>query len=148
MDKKYTIGVTIHIYGSDLDPDIITSTLDTIPSSSNRKGDKLGREKKYTAKTGHWSLKPTLESQNMSDNIIDLMSMIKNQDVRIVDLPGVDEDGCVDIFMARVIKDDERGGDCEFMLTPAALAALAKSGLSLSVTTCIISNIRHPPPDD
>ena len=147
MDKKYTIGVAIHIYGYDLGPDIITSVLDTIPSSSNRKGDKLGRGTKYTAKIGHWSLKSRLESQNISDNIIDLMSMIKNRDVSIVDLPGVYE-GFLDIFMARSIEDDERGGDCEFMLTPAALAALARSGLSLSVTTCIISNIRHPPPDD
>ena len=144
---EYTIGVAIYIRGYDLDPDIITSAIDTIPSSSGRKGDKFVNGKKYTKKIGHWSLKSTLESQNISDHIIDLLSMIKNRDVSIVDLPGVYE-GFLDIFMARVIKDDERGGDCEFMLTPAALAALARSGLSLSVTTCIISNIRHPPPDD
>jgi hypothetical protein len=136
--KKYTIDVVMYIRGNELDPDAVTKTLGVNPSNSYRKGKGRVALKscEVVANTGVWSLRADSDSSMISDHVAQLLSNLPPDRGVLNGLRGV-EDAFIDIFMA--LPANKNGeGTCEFNFTTENVAALAKTGLPVFVTVCVV----------
>lgn len=86
-DMKYA---TLRIYGHDLDPAKVTDALGVEPTSSQKRGDKVGPEhRKRELPVGGWFLtsKGYVESDDIADHILWLLEHVSSTlpSVRIID---------------------------------------------------------------
>jgi hypothetical protein len=138
-ESNYTIEVSLCVRGDDLDPDKITAALAVDPSSSRRKGKKVVdpvTHRRVTARTGEWRLRADSESGLVSDHVTALLSRISFDASVIEGLAGVEE-AFIDIVVT-VPANERGGGDCEFDFSADLLAALARTGLPIQVTVCVV----------
>ena len=128
------IDATIYVWGEALDPANVTALLGIEPSVSRRKGTKrlapTGRE--IVAKTSVWTLSPQTKSENLSDHVQELASMVDERLSQLSGVPGF-EGAYVDIFVA--VGTNEAGdGRYVFNLTQQDIAALQRLGLRVEFT--------------
>jgi len=138
-ENNYTIEVSLCVRGDELDPDEVTAALGVTPSSSQRKGQRVvdpATLRRVTDRTGEWRLRADSGSGLVSDHVSALLSRIS------VDASGIEglarvEAALIDIVVT-VPADERGGGHCEFDFSADLLAALARTGLPIQVTVCVV----------
>lgn len=138
-DFGYLISVALYIRGDALDPAHVTKMLDVQPTDSRAKGDKHGREGKYTARNGFWVVKLEAKVATFRE-CIDAVSRLVDD---LIDLlrPCPDDfasqfPGCetfVDVFATG---DDGQQHDSRyhFALAAGQLHEISRMGADLRVT--------------
>jgi hypothetical protein len=136
--NRYTIGVNLYILGDGVNPDAITDVIGFYPTNSHRKDDVsfTSSNHRIVAKTGLWRLKADSDSNRVSDHISQLLSGIPCSQEIMNGFEGVKKK-YIDIFVAKTANDDG-GGTIKFDLTKENVGALAKTGLPLFVTICVV----------
>jgi hypothetical protein len=138
LDNK--LATSLYLHGENLNPDEISKILGTIPSEAYRKGDKrisptTGQE--HTShKQGFWSLVLHRDGAEIIDTVTELLSILSEINLSLATLPNV-QDAYFDVFIIGFITQD--GKDTfEFALGNEQLAALARFGIPIRVTTTML----------
>jgi hypothetical protein len=134
MKTKKLIDLSIFLRGDALDPELVSSELLLSPSSSQKKGEirKSSSGNQYITQIGVWELAATCNSESLSEHVEELTSKVTKTGSELLAIEGVEE-AYADLFIG-VETDEEGDGTCEFQLTEANLAALAKLGLPVRFT--------------
>jgi hypothetical protein len=138
-DRGYLITVAVIVRGETLDPDRVTRVLGIDPTESRAKGDKHGKDGKYTARNGFWVLNLRADvatfgecieaASRLADELIALLRSCPDDFAR--QFP--DCETFVDIFLTG---DDGEPHDSRysFGLTASQLREFARIGADLQVT--------------
>lgn len=131
---NYLITVSLFLRGDDLDPASISKKIGITPTSSQYKGEKrvTSTLHEYVAKIGVWELLADSSSTEISEHIIQLMSRLRNCDIKFDEIEGVQE-AYVYVFIAGYTNEDG-DGTCEFELSKKDIDSLGELGLSVRFT--------------
>lgn len=135
------IAVTLYLWGDRLDPQTVTEHLQLTASESHYKGqqDTTTTGKVVTKRTGMWSLSTgdDLPNASLDDHIKRLESKLKNSEMRLSTLYGLD-DACIDVFLTGN-RTDETGDAVCFELSAASLQFLNSVQLPLRFSVNFVS---------
>jgi hypothetical protein len=136
--KKYTIGAYLYFRGDRVNPDDITNVLGIYPTDSQKKGDVsfTSTNRPIVARTGLWRLEAESDSNLVSDHVSQLLSGIPCSQEVLNGFEGVKKK-YIDIFVG-TLADDGGGGTVKFDLTKENMEVLAKTGMPLFVTICVV----------
>jgi hypothetical protein len=132
--------VGLYIKGDQLDPDVASQVLGTIPTKARRKGErgvsKDGVERNYVQRTGIWAL-VIEKNSDVSECLRDLSARLGGRTLEIRQIPHADE--CyIDILLSlRLTSQDDN--TYSFGLSEKDVATLY--GLKLPVR-CTVSFVR------
>jgi hypothetical protein len=137
MKENYSIGVTLYLYGNDLDPAFVSKKVGINPTGTRYKGEKIliKPNHEYIQKVGVWKLTANSDSSILSEHIDQLISQIGTSGIAIDDIEGVEE-AHVDVFIA-TYAEEYGGGSCEFELNKENVASIAKLGLPIRFTIAL-----------
>ncbi|WP_187471081.1 DUF4279 domain-containing protein [Luteimonas viscosa] len=101
-----SLMVGLYIYGDDLLPEEISSSLGALATRSHRKGElkELKGGKFNSMKTGMWELRSTRKSLVLSEHIADIFSNLKFP-VQLSSMEGVDEVH-LDVYVSGLLRAD------------------------------------------
>lgn len=131
-------GVSVHLKGDDLAPDVITLVLGVTPSKFHKKGEKkIVSGKRYGEyKTGFWSLAVESESKSVSVCLAELLRIMGAYGEPLTSLPGV-EDAYIDLFIAQTVATVENlSNSVEFSMDVESIKGMSKLGLRIELSVC------------
>ncbi len=133
----YRKAIAIYLRGKALDPHAVTAALGVHPSYSQQRGEPWGPPTlncSEPARFGLWSLRVESDWGSVSDGVTRLLAALPADRSVLRDVEGL-EDPFLEIFVAGTA-DDQGRGTVQFDLSTDTLAALASTGLP--VTLCVI----------
>jgi hypothetical protein len=132
-----SIGVTLYLYGDDLDPELVSKKLGIIPSGTRYKGEKIfiKPNHEYIQKTGVWKLTADSDSNILSDHIDKLTSKVGKPSIAFRNIEGV-EVAHVNVFIA-TYAEEYGGGECNFELSKENVVSLAQLDLPVQFTIAL-----------
>lgn len=118
--------VSLRFSGEDLDPDVLTRTLQCAPSMAYRKGDPVTKDGRGSRRRGLWLLKSRLEeSCSIGEHVGEILSRVTSDPAAWADLARFTPD----IFCGLFLSDFNQGDT----LAPPTMEMLAARGISLGL---------------
>lgn len=131
--------VALYLYGTELDPLVITQIIGVKPTKSWRRGERIAGEKsgsEFTAKIGLWMLKSTSRSKELSDHLHELLTCLNKKRLdKIEHIKGV-QHAKIDVYLL-----PESGEDATLSLDGCDLLILGQLGLRLDLTAGCLSGL-------
>lgn len=131
INKPPLLSVTIYLRGQQLIPEHVSAVLGINPSDSQKKGELhiTSTNHHVIRKIGLWSLAAQNESNDVTEQIEELMKKIGQSSVPLNKIEGVDE-AYIDIFIAI----NSNNETVEFELGEILLKEIARLGLLVRTT--------------